>query len=96
MDKRDVYVEQLKARLDEWNAELNRAEAQAIEARADLKLSYDEGLQRMRVQREEAWRHLHDVEEASEEGWERLRRSFEQAWDDIRSGFERARDRFRQ
>ena len=96
MDRRDIYVEKLKARLDEWNAELNKAEAKARGAEADVRLRYDEGLEHMRSKRDEARQHLHEIEEAGEESWERLRRGFEQAWEDIRTGFERARDRFRQ
>lgn len=96
MDRRDIYVEMLKARLDEWNAELKQAEASAGSAEADTRLRSDEGLERMRRGRDETQRHLHEIEEAGEESWERLKRGFELAWEDIRRGFGRARDRFSQ
>ena len=40
MNERDAYVEKMKAKLDEWNAELDRLSAKMSAAEADANLEY--------------------------------------------------------
>jgi len=39
---RDAYIEKMKAKIDEWNAEISKQEAKARAAQADMKLKYED------------------------------------------------------
>lgn len=95
MSTRDAFVEKMKARIDEWNADIQKLEAKAKGAEADMKLKYEEQLAAMRQQRERARERLQEVQEASEDAWQRLREGTEAAWENLSKAFRDAADRFR-
>ena len=49
MSERDAYVEKMKAKLDEWNAEIDRLEAKARGAEADARLRYNKQIESLRT-----------------------------------------------
>ena len=95
MSDRDAYVDKMKAKIDEWNADLAKLEAKSREAEADLRLKYDHQITQLREQRNEAEERLRELQKASEESWRRLREGMEAAWDDMTRAFRDAADRFR-
>ena len=95
MSDRDVYVEKMKAKIDEWNADLAKLEARSREAEADMRLKYDDQMRELREQRERAEERLKELQRASEESWKRMREGMESAWDDMTRAFREAADRFR-
>jgi hypothetical protein len=95
MSKRDAYIEKMKARIDEWNADIDKLEAKAREARADMKIEYQEQLSAMRLEREKARGKLHELQEATEDAWEGLREGMESAWESMAKAFKDAADRFK-
>ena len=95
MSDRDVYVDKMKAKIDEWNADLAKLEARSREAEADMRLKYDKQVQELREQREKAEERLKELQRASEESWKRMRDGMEAAWDDMTRAFREAADRFR-
>jgi chromosome segregation ATPase len=95
MSDRDQYIEKMKARLDEWNADLAKLEAQARSAEADMKMQYDRQIEELRRQRDQAEKQLRELRTAGDESWERLRKGMEAAWDDMSRAFRDAADRFR-
>ncbi|AGA32844.1 putative conserved coiled coil protein [Thioalkalivibrio nitratireducens DSM 14787] len=95
MSDRDAYLEKMKARIDEWNAEVARLEAKAREAEADMRLKYDAQLKEMREQRDALEERLRDMQRAGEESWRRVRDGMEAAWDEMTRAFREAADRFR-
>ncbi len=94
MTDRDAYVEKLKARLDEWNAEMSRLEAKAREARADAKIDYQRALADMAQQRERLREQLDDMRSSGEAAWQELRRGAESAMDEMTRAWEKARRHF--
>lgn len=38
--QRDAYVQKMKAKLDEWNSEIDRIEAKVDQAEAESKIEY--------------------------------------------------------
>ena len=95
MSNRDVYVEKMKAKIDEWNADLAKLEARSREAEADMRLKYDQQIQELREQRQKAEERLKELQCAGEESWEKMRDGMEAAWDDMSRAFREAMDRFR-
>ncbi len=54
MSSRDDYLDQFKAKLDEWNAEIDKLETNARQAQADAKVQYDKQLAALREMRDDA------------------------------------------
>ena len=48
MSERDLYVQEMKAKLDEWNAQVDRLLAKADAAQADAKLEYNEQVEALK------------------------------------------------
>lgn len=95
MSDRDVYVEKMKAKLDEWNADIDKLQAQAKIAEADARADYDKQLEEMRKQRNEAQAKLKEAQKASDAAWDDMRKGMETAWESISSSFQSAMSRFR-
>jgi recombinational DNA repair ATPase RecF len=94
MNQRDAYVEKMKARLDEWNAELARLEARTREARADARADYQRALDDMERQRERAREQIRQMQQASEAGWQELRKGSEAAVAEMNKAWDSALKHF--
>jgi hypothetical protein len=94
MRTRDEYVAGLKGRLDRWNTDAGKWEAQARVAHADMKKRYDKQLEMLRERREEALYNLTLVEKASATAWEDLAKGADEAWERMQEAFTTARSHF--
>lgn len=81
MTEREAYVDQMKAKLEQWNAEIGVLEAKAKVAGADAKVKYGEYLSTLKEKQADASARL-----------EALRDSSGDAWQDIRDGANQAAD----
>ena len=95
MNKRDEYLEKLKAQLDQWNAEVAKWEAKAREAQADMRIEYEKQLEAFRSQRDRALEQMRRIQAASGEAWLDLVRGADDAWAKMREAFEKAASHFR-
>ena len=95
MTSRDEWVERAKAKLDEWNAELDELEAKAQAAKADQKTRYDSLISDLREYRDRARRRLEEIEESGDSAWAELKESAEKAWNTLSTGFRAAVEEFR-
>jgi hypothetical protein len=87
MKSRDEYVKQLKARLDQWNVEATKWEAQANMAKAKQ-------LETFRLQRDEALYKLKLLENASASAWQDFAKGADAAWDSLQEAAAKARTHF--
>ena len=94
MDYKDAYKQKLKARLDQWRADIDRLEAKAAEARADARLKYQSEVRDLRAMQDEAREKLKQLSKAQGEAWRDLQSGFETAWDALGQAVRRATDRF--
>lgn len=94
MDKRDQYVEKLKAQLDIWNAEVAKWEAKSRGAQADMRIEYDKQLENIRRHRDQAMNQMHSLQSASGDAWLDLVRGADDAWAKMREAFEKAQSHF--
>jgi chromosome segregation ATPase len=90
---RTQFVETLKAKIDEWNAEIDKLEARMRQESAEQRAEYEKRMEEVRAQRDRATEELRRHREESEAEWEKRRVEAERAWDDIREGFRRAWER---
>jgi len=95
MNKRDQYIDKLKAQLDVWNAEIAQWEAKARSAQADIRVEYEKQLDTFRHQRDEGLEQMHKVQAATGDAWNDLVRGADDAWAKMRAAFEKAQTHFR-
>ena len=95
MSERDAYVQKMKAKLDEWNADIEKLEAQTRKAQAEVKVRYEKQLSELKANRDAATQKLREMQNASADAWEAMRRGTEAAWADMAKAFREAAERFK-
>ncbi len=63
MNERQAYTEKMKAKLDEWNADIDKLEAQAKNAEADAQIKFQQQLDRLKATRDDAAKRLRGATE---------------------------------
>ena len=92
--KRDAYVEKLKAQLDEWNADIDKLAAKAAQGEAKAKTEYQNQLDDLRTQRDDARDKLSAMQQAGEGAWEDLKEGLENSWAIMKMSFGKAKSEF--
>ncbi|MBN2702544.1 MAG: hypothetical protein JXR29_13955 [Methylothermaceae bacterium] len=95
MNERDAYVQKMKAKLDEWNAELDKLSAKAEAAEADAKLEYQDQIDELEKLRNQVREKLGEVESASDDAWEDVRQGAEAALNEMNNAISNALKRFK-
>lgn len=80
MAKRDEYVERVKKRLDDWNADIKKLEDAYEKAETGARLRLREQIESLRRHRKEAQEQVRRIEDAAEEAWHEIARGAEEAW----------------
>ncbi len=93
--RRDQYVELLKARLDLWNAEIDRVEERTKGLQAEARAELERQASELRRHRDEAIERVRQIQQAQEGAWEDLKGGAERAFAAVGDAFEHARARFR-
>ncbi len=94
MTSRDENLEAFKAKLDEWNAEIDKLESNARQVQADAKAQYDTQLESLREMRDDAQSKYSEMQNATAEAWEAMVQGTEKAWQAWANAFEDARSKF--
>ena len=94
MSNREEYLATVKAKLEEWDADIDRLEAKASEAQADAQVQYRKQLDNMREMRKEAMARYAEMQGAAADAWETMAKGTEKAWNAWLTAFEEARDKF--
>jgi outer membrane murein-binding lipoprotein Lpp len=95
MTNRDDYVKKMHAKLDQWNADIDRLEAKMKAASADVQVVYQRKLDQLRAQRDEAASRLQRLRESSGAAWEELRAGMELAWGALSEALQSAKSQFK-
>jgi len=93
-EKRDAYVQKLKAQLDEWNADINKLEAKADQAEAQAKIEYHKRIADLRARRKEVEDMIGELHQAGEGAWEDLKQGLENSWEILKASFTKAKSEF--
>ena len=88
---REAKIANMKARLDELNADLDRWETKVAQAKAEGRREYVERVEALRLKWQDLRRKLAEAQEAGAGAWEQLLEGFEDAWRNLKTAFERAR-----
>lgn len=93
MDK-DTYQRKMQAQLDQWKAEIDKLQAQAREASADMQARYQDEIHELRQKRSEMEAQYDKIQAASAEAWKDFKTGADQAWDNMSAAMKSAWNRF--
>jgi len=94
MNEREEYQKKLQAKLDEWQANIDRMKAQARQAEADAKIEYEKKIEELHAQREEMAEQLEKLRQSQSAAWSDIKAGVEKAWDDMNKAMQDAWKRF--
>lgn len=94
MNSKDQYIEQLKLKLDEWNAEIDELDAKARKSQAQAKQKLESRLVDLKEKRVEFQAKLAQLQDASADTWETLKAGTEILLDDLRQTLAESKDAF--
>lgn len=91
---RDAYVKMMKAKLDEWNADIAKLEAKAQKNQAKVQKEFQKQVDNLKAQRKSAEEKLDDMQQVSEDAWKDLKIGVEHAADSLADALRSATSRF--
>jgi uncharacterized coiled-coil DUF342 family protein len=95
MSNKEAYQQQLEAKLEEWQAEIDKLRAKAKGAAADSQVEYNQQIDALQSKQDEATQKLAELQEAGEGAWEQLKTGAEKAWNDLGEAVNAAKSKFR-
>ncbi len=95
MTERQLYIDKMKAKLDEWNAEINKLQAKADGASAELQLKFKQDIKHLKEQRKQIAEKLQAVQKASDSAWDDLKAGLEKSWHSLDKAISSAWSRFK-
>ena len=94
MTTRHEYIEKLKNKLDEWDAEIDEFEANALKTKADLKYELEDQIASLKIKRDIARAQLLELMDSGEDAWEDIKEGVDEAWTNLKLAIEKARSHF--
>ncbi len=93
MTNRDEFVEKLKAKLDDWNADIDRLESELSSLGGEMKDEVGARISKLREHGDEMRKKMGQIHEVSEEAWEEMSRGLDDAWQVLKEGFQKAKEK---
>ena len=94
LDK-DLYIQKLHARLDQWNANIDKLRAKADKAEAGVRQEYFKQIEYLQGRKKEAEAKLAEMRAAGGDAWEDLKIGVGMAWDAMEEAIKSATSRFK-
>jgi len=91
MVDRDEFVQKLKLKLDEWNADIEQLEGRAQRAGGRIREESGQLVARLRERRDHIEEDLRELRQSAGEAWHDLREGLEEAGEDLRAAIADAR-----
>lgn len=83
MADKQAYEQKLQAKLDEWQANIDKLRAQAKQAGADAQIRYQDQIEDLRKRRDEMERKLKEIQNTQAAAWADIKAGVDKAWDDM-------------
>ena len=94
MTSRHEYIDKLKEKLDEWDADIDELEERAQKAKTNLEFELKDQITALKLKRDIAKLKLAEIKDASEEAWEDIKAGAEEAWADVKDAMDKAKSHF--
>jgi hypothetical protein len=96
MSTRDEYIAQMKAKIDEWNAQFDELAAKVRQEKARIGPKYETQIAELTRKRDAAREKLKDLTDATENAWQALVQGAENVWDDFKETLRKSKDAFQE
>jgi len=91
---RHEYIDKLKEKLDEWDADIDELEARAQNTKTELEFEIKDQITALKVRRDIMKLKLNEIRDSSEEAWEDIKVGAEEAWADVKEAMKKAKSHF--
>ena len=95
MEEKELYVQKMKAQLDQWKAEIDRLKAKASGASADAQLKMNQHIEVLESKVEDGKAKFSALTETTGEAWQDMKAGVDTAWSALKSAFSEATDKFK-
>lgn len=95
MNKKDLYLEKMKAQLDELQAEVDKLKAKSAGASADVKIKIDHHLKEMQHKMKDGKEKIAEIAKSSDEAWESMKEGLDASWESLKHAFSEAASKFK-
>lgn len=85
MDKRTKYVEELSARMMDWDVQIDLLKDRAAGASPEAQAEYSAAIAALKLKRDEAALKLQGIGTASDDEWGDVKAGTDQVWDEVSS-----------
>ncbi len=85
--EKELYEQKMRARLEEWKAELDKLKAKAKGASADTQLEMNQRIEELETAIQQGETRLSALAEASDDAWESIKEGVDAAWESLTSAF---------
>jgi uncharacterized protein Yka (UPF0111/DUF47 family) len=94
MTSRHEYINKLKEKLDEWDADIDELEERAQKTKTEIEFELKDQITTLKLKRDIVKLKLSEIMDASEEAWEDIKAGAEEAWADVKDAMEKAKSHF--
>lgn len=95
MADRTAYIDKMAAQLKEWDAKIQKLEADATSAADGVAADIQEQINKARSKKDEAQQKLDAVRQAGENAWEELKDGVDQSWKILGDAVKSAADKLK-
>ncbi|MFA5699696.1 MAG: hypothetical protein WC913_00265 [Desulfuromonas sp.] len=95
MTERQLYIKKMRAKLDEWKADISKLQAKADGASAEMQLKFKQEIKHLKQQREETAEKLEALQKAGDSAWDDLKAGLEKSWRSLDKAVTSAWSRFK-
>ena len=95
LENKEAYLGKLKAKLDEWNAEIDRLKAKAAAANIDLKNEIETKVGDLESRRQKVEQKMQQLREFSDKSQEDIMDRLQRAWQDLSYAVKSVKERFK-
>ncbi len=95
MDKKNEYVKKLHAKIDEWNADIDKLVAKKDRLEANARLEYQERIEEIKKKRDDLKENISEINQASEGAWQDLKAGVDLSWEAMNQAIRSAASKFK-
>ena len=95
MEKRELYLDKIRAEIDQYSAKLAGMHGKANEVQADIKLDYLKQVKKLEGKRDNLKEKYEQLSKSSESSWKDMKDETEIAWNELKIAVSKATDHFR-
>lgn len=94
-EKRQEYINKLKAKIDEWNTEISDLAQKAGRVKEEKKAEYKKWMETLSTRRKNLEEKITNMKEAEESSWEGLKYGVESSWEALKEKYAEAKSIFK-